>query len=183
MFFYAIYFSKLKSPFLSNSEDLSALCPVESVWVKWHFGGFGKLYMWNDGHDKFMDEIWEKKTRCILPLWNKTRVLAKKSNVHRGVVMFENALMQTGLLYLCHQMHKVWDGCIPFIQIYAQMLSESCKKSPELPHFSWFICQRFVMCTQNANLVFWIPSQRTDYRSGYNRTLVKDHLDIETTLL
>ena len=29
--FYAIYFSKLKSPFSSNSEDLSALCPVESV--------------------------------------------------------------------------------------------------------------------------------------------------------
>ena len=29
--FYAIYFSKLKSQFSSNSEDLSALCPVESV--------------------------------------------------------------------------------------------------------------------------------------------------------
>ena len=29
--FYAIYFLKLKSPFLSNSKDLSALCPVESV--------------------------------------------------------------------------------------------------------------------------------------------------------
>ncbi len=31
--FYAIYFSKLKSPFSSNSEDLSALCLVESVQV------------------------------------------------------------------------------------------------------------------------------------------------------
>ncbi len=29
--FYAIFFSKVKSPFLSNSEDLCALCPVESV--------------------------------------------------------------------------------------------------------------------------------------------------------
>ena len=29
----AIYFSKLKSPFSSNSQDLSALCPVESVLV------------------------------------------------------------------------------------------------------------------------------------------------------
>ncbi len=32
--FYAIYFSKLKSPYSSNSEDLSALCPVESVYMK-----------------------------------------------------------------------------------------------------------------------------------------------------
>ncbi len=29
--FYASYFSKLKSPFSSNSQELSALCPVESV--------------------------------------------------------------------------------------------------------------------------------------------------------
>ncbi len=33
LIFYAIYFSKLKSPFSGNSQDLSALCPVESVIV------------------------------------------------------------------------------------------------------------------------------------------------------
>ena len=38
--FYAIYFSKLKSPFSSNSEDLSALCPVESVNMKYKIGWF-----------------------------------------------------------------------------------------------------------------------------------------------
>ena len=31
--FYAIHFSKLENPFFSDSEDLSALCPVESVKV------------------------------------------------------------------------------------------------------------------------------------------------------
>ena len=41
--FYAIYFSKLRSPFSSNSDDLSVLSPVESVyknhtWQIWSLG-------------------------------------------------------------------------------------------------------------------------------------------------